>query len=116
MKGSIEQIVRDAFAECRADGTLASSEEPSFVIERPAQPEHGDFATNLAMLLAKAEKKAPRAIAEMLVAKLRLRSELIERVDIAGPGFINFFIARAAWQQALLSSGFRDNSSFRNFK
>ncbi|GAM07752.1 arginine--tRNA ligase [Geobacter sp. OR-1] len=102
MKQRIVEIVRAALADCRADGSISSVEDPAFVIERPAQPEHGDFASNLAMLLAKPERKAPRAIAEILAAKLRARTDLISRVDIAGPGFINFFIARQAWQQALL--------------
>ncbi|MBT0665712.1 arginine--tRNA ligase [Geobacter pelophilus] len=102
MKRRIADIVRGALADCRADGSISVGEDPAFVIERPSQPEHGDFATNLAMLLAKPEKKAPRAIAEILAAKLRSKTGLISRVDIAGPGFINFFIAREAWQQALL--------------
>ena len=102
MKGRLHELIGSALAECRNDGFLASAETPPFVVERPGQAEHGDFATNLAMLLAKPERKSPRAIAEALVAKLSARSDIFTRVEIAGPGFINFFITREAWLQTLL--------------
>jgi arginyl-tRNA synthetase len=59
MKEQVRQTVRKALESCYADGTLASGQLPAIVIEKPAHAEHGDFATNAAMLLAKAEKKAP---------------------------------------------------------
>jgi arginyl-tRNA synthetase len=79
-----------------------SGEVPSFVVERPSQSDHGDFATNLAMQLAKPERKAPRAIAEKLVSKLALQTDMLSRIEIAGPGFINFYVSRKAWCQTLL--------------
>lgn len=62
-------------------------------LERPRDPTHGDLATNLALTLAKTLGEKPRAVAERLVANLELSSGLVSRTEIAGPGFINFFLA-----------------------
>ena len=102
MKAQIFALIKQALADCYADGSLMSGEVPSFVVERPSQSDHGDFATNLAMQLAKPERKAPRAIAEKLVSKLALQTDMLSRIEIAGPGFINFFVSRKAWCQTLL--------------
>ena len=64
-------------------------------LERPRDPAHGDVATNLALVLAKTLKAKPRAVAERLVAALELPPGLVRKIDIAGPGFINFFLAAA---------------------
>ena len=90
MKEQVRQTVRKALESCYAEGTLTSGEFPAIVIEKPAHAEHGDFATNAAMLLAKAEKKAPRIVAEAIVAHLQGAADIFARVEIAGPGFINF--------------------------
>ena len=64
-------------------------------LERPRDPNHGDLATNLALTLAKTLGQKPRAIAERLVANLELASTVIRKTEIAGPGFINFFLVEA---------------------
>jgi arginyl-tRNA synthetase len=64
-----------------------------FVLERPRDAGHGDLATNLAMLLARRERIKPRDMAEKVVAELRLPASLVSRTEIAGPGFINFWLA-----------------------
>ena len=64
-------------------------------LERPRDPNHGDLATNLALTLAKTLGQKPRAIAERLVANLELPSTVIRKTEIAGPGFINFFLVEA---------------------
>ena len=65
------------------------------VLEHPANPEHGDYSTSVALVLATKLDKNPRAIAEELVSKIRSeKSKLFDRVEIAGPGFINFFLSR----------------------
>ena len=64
-------------------------------LERPRDRNHGDLATNLALTLAKALGQKPRAIAERLVANLELASTVIRKTEIAGPGFINFFLVEA---------------------
>ena len=64
-----------------------------FVLERPRDAGHGDLATNLAMLLARRERTKPRDMAERVITELRLPSSLVSKVEIAGPGFINFWLA-----------------------
>jgi arginyl-tRNA synthetase len=79
-----------------------------FVLERPRAAGHGDLATNLAMLLARRERTKPRDMAERVVAELRLPSSVVSRVEIAGPGFINFWLAEnqlAAAVAAILEQG-----------
>jgi arginyl-tRNA synthetase len=79
-----------------------------FVLERPRDTGHGDLATNLAMLLARRERTKPRDMAEKVVADLRLPSSLVSRIEIAGPGFINFWLAEnqlSAAMAAILEQG-----------
>ncbi len=71
-------------------GELVFEELPDFVLEVPREKSHGDFAANLAMLLTKAEKKPPRQIAETLVKYFPMENTWVEKLEIAGPGFINF--------------------------
>jgi len=101
MKEQLRACILKGIEGCFADGTLTSGEVPAINVEKPAHPEHGDFATNVAMQMAKPERKAPRAIAEILVRKLAGSSDLIASLEIAGPGFINFFIKDAAWRKTL---------------
>ena len=103
MKKALLGHVRQCLETCYADGTLSSGIVPEIVIEVPTHAEHGDFATNVAMQLAKPEKKAPRQIAEILINTLKNNSELFEKVEIAGPGFINFFINKSLWRDSLKS-------------
>ncbi len=79
-------------------------------LERPRDPAHGDVATNLALALAKSLKQPPRAVAEGLVAALELAPGAVRQVEIAGPGFINFFLAEAQLAsvlEAILAAGER---------
>ena len=74
---------------------------PEFVVEVPKVKSHGDFSTNLAMTMARQQKMAPRKIAEILLAYLNDNTGLLFKSDIAGPGFINFFINTSAWLPVL---------------
>jgi arginyl-tRNA synthetase len=79
-----------------------------FVLERPRDAGHGDLATNLAMVLAKRERANPRKTAERVLEELQLSSALVARTEIAGPGFINFWLAQdqlAAAHRAVLDQG-----------
>ncbi|HEY6543554.1 MAG TPA: arginine--tRNA ligase, partial [Dokdonella sp.] len=96
MKHSLQTLVNAAIGALRADGTLPPGDAPAFVIERAKNREHGDFATNAALLLARSAGRKPREVASALVAALPAHAS-IARVEIAGPGFINFFLAPAAW-------------------
>ncbi len=87
---------------------LAGAVTPTF--EQPRQPQHGDLTTNVAMVAAKASHTNPRQLAERLVAALNTDPRLVERVEIAGPGFINFRFTPAFFQeqmQAILVAGSR---------
>ncbi|HEX2249381.1 MAG TPA: arginine--tRNA ligase [Gemmatimonadales bacterium] len=79
-----------------------------FVLERPRDAEHGDLATNLAMVLARRERANPRKTAERVLEELKLPPNLISRTEIAGPGFINFWLAEtqlAASHRHILEAG-----------
>ena len=99
MKPQLRALIGQGIAALRANGTLpADLLSPEFVVERPKTREHGDFATNAAMLLAKAARSNPRALAQQLVDALPA-NEMVAKVDIAGPGFINFHLAPSAYQR-----------------
>ena len=99
LRALISELIEGGLTALRDAGTLpADLPTPEFVIERPKERAHGDFSTNVAMLLAKAARSNPRALAQQLVDALPA-SEAIARVEIAGPGFINFHLTPAAWQQ-----------------
>jgi arginyl-tRNA synthetase len=85
-----------ALDQLRRDGAF-DAPPPAFVIERTRSREHGDFACNAALLLAKTLGRKPRDIAGVIAGALP-PSDLVERVEIAGPGFINFFLTDAAWR------------------
>ncbi|HQR23899.1 MAG TPA: arginine--tRNA ligase, partial [Steroidobacteraceae bacterium] len=101
MKYLIETLVRDALAALPADLKGAGATATSPVIERTRDTAHGDFATNAAMQLAKSAKRKPRDVAQAIVDALPA-SPLVARVEIAGPGFINFHLAPAAYHQELV--------------
>ena len=96
MKNLIEKLVSDALAALPPT-TLGGTSPPAPEVERSRDTAHGDFACNIAMRLAKSLRANPRALAQQIVAVLP-KNELIERTEIAGPGFINFFMTPAAWQ------------------
>ncbi len=81
------------------DGAL-DAPAPDFVIERTRSREYGDFACNAALLLAKSTGKKPREVAQAIVSALP-KNDLVERVEIAGPGFINFFLTDSAWHEEI---------------
>ena len=91
MKHEIEQLLLQAVRGLLAGGLLPESIEPRVVVDRTRQKEHGDFATNLALTLAKPAGQSPRELAEILVKALP-QSPVVEKTEIAGPGFINFFL------------------------
>jgi len=101
MKEVLRQRLAAALQDCFQSGTLTSWTIPDIQLEIPGNPEHGDFATNLAMMLAKAERKAPRQVAEALVNALGDGGGLWRRLAIAGPGFINFTLTPLAWYRVL---------------
>jgi arginyl-tRNA synthetase len=97
VKQELKQLVLQAIGALRESGKLPSDfVAPIFVIERTRSREHGDFASNVAMMMAKAAGRKPRDIATDLAEALP-SSALVGKIEIAGPGFINFFLAPAAF-------------------
>lgn len=97
LKNIIEQAVKKAVS----NGALPEAEMPQFNIEKPANKDNGDYSTNVAMAGARAFKKAPRMIAEAIVSCIDLDGTVFERVEIAGPGFMNFFLSQQFYSNVL---------------
>ena len=100
MKHKIRKIVLNAAQKAFENGLLPSDHVPEMEIEEPRNPSHGDFSTNFAMVSAAIQKMPPRKIAESLASSIEALGEaanFIEKVEIAGPGFINFFLSNKAW-------------------
>ncbi|HEX7380545.1 MAG TPA: arginine--tRNA ligase [Nevskiaceae bacterium] len=95
MKDALRETLQQALDSLRRDGVL-DVPLPDFVIERTRSREHGDFACNVALLLAKQAHRKPRDVAAAIVAALPA-NPLLAKVEVAGPGFINFYLADAAW-------------------
>src|SRR6195952_524661 len=87
-------------AALAAEGGWPNADLSRVVVEPPREASHGDMATNAAMVLAKEARAKPRDLAELIATKLRA-DELIEKVDIAGPGFINLTLKAHVWADAL---------------
>lgn len=103
MKSQLRALIEQGIANLRAQGTLpADLALPAFVVERPKDRSHGDFASNVAMTLSKAARGNPRAVAQALIDALPANDD-IAAVEIAGPGFLNFRLSPAAWQRQLRS-------------
>jgi arginyl-tRNA synthetase len=103
MKERIEQVLERSLEAARREGALASQPPVGVSLEIPKDRSHGDFATNLALTMAKGERKAPRAIAEALVEHLDDPEGWIDSTEIAGPGFVNFRLSARFWRTQLLA-------------
>ncbi len=101
MKNRLRKMILAAASAAHDKGDLPSGDFSDVVLEEPKADSHGDLSTNMAMQMAKTQRMAPRTIAEILIAHLDDRQGLIDRTEIAGPGFINFFIRAAAWHPVL---------------
>ncbi len=101
MKAKIAQLILEAARAAHDKGRLPCGTFDQVVVETPKHRQHGDFATNFALVAAKSQKMAPRRIAEILVAGLKDDDSLFASVQIAGPGFINFHLRPEAWYPVL---------------
>lgn len=91
----------EALGRAVANGELPAEPIPDFIIEKPANSANGDFSANVALAGARAFKKAPRAIAESIVGNLDLEDTLFEKVEIAGPGFLNFYLSQQYYTEII---------------
>ena len=101
MKKPLEELLRDACERARQGGELVTTTLPPLFLTVPKEVEHGDLASNLALVLARGERKPPRAVAEILVRHLRDDAGILADVQVAGPGFLNFRFAPSYWQRCL---------------
>jgi arginyl-tRNA synthetase len=97
MKSRIISLLENALASCRQKGLLAVDGLPFIEVELTKEPAHGDYASNVAMILASRAKKSPRLIADMLSKEISDPDRILEKIEIAGPGFMNFFIREGIW-------------------
>ncbi len=100
MIGHIEELIENALEHLQAKGEFNLEQTPAITIERTRNKDHGDYASNVALTLAKPLQKPPRVIAEMIIAELTDTSH-VSKVEIAGPGFINFYLTDACRLQVL---------------
>jgi arginyl-tRNA synthetase len=99
----LKKVIIEAIEACREQGLLDYQQSPDFVIEVPREKGHGDFACNVAMLLAREARMAPRKIAETIVTMVDIEShERIDKIEVAGPGFINIFLNNS-WLYEILA-------------
>jgi arginyl-tRNA synthetase len=100
VKQQVGSIIEKALQKCAADGLLPAGRYQA-QLEAPRQAAHGDFACNAAMVLQKIAKTNPRQLAQAIVERIDDPDHVIERVEIAGPGFLNIQLAKSVWQRAL---------------
>ncbi|MEE9542418.1 MAG: arginine--tRNA ligase, partial [Thermodesulfobacteriota bacterium] len=101
MRARVGELIDSTLAKALKEGLLKSTELPGVIVELSKRPEFGDYATNVAMLLASTEKRPPREIAE-LISGLLAKAPSIEKCEVAGPGFINIFLKNSYWSDLLI--------------
>ncbi|MDR5695373.1 MAG: arginine--tRNA ligase [Armatimonadota bacterium] len=101
IRQQLQESIREAILRAQQAGDLPPGEVPQVELETPRQAEHGDFASNVALVLARSMSLPPRRVAEAIARHLRLPPEKVERVEIAGPGFLNFFLS-PSWLQEVV--------------
>lgn len=98
---NLRNLLNDSVKSAYHNGELIKDSVSDFLIEIPADRNHGDFATNIAMVSAKIFRLSPRKIAEIIVSNLNLDNTMFKKVEIAGPGFINFFLGESFYSSIL---------------
>jgi len=101
MKQKIKNMIYNASKDAYDKDDLPSSDFPEIEIEEPKAESHGDFSTNISMVMASVQKMPPRKIAEAIIKNINDPDGIIDRIEIAGPGFINFFLNRYSWHPVL---------------
>lgn len=100
-KQQVKETVMNALGRLVAEGKIEAVPLPAFNVERPADVSHGDFSCNAAMASAKALKNNPRAIGQMIADAAILEGTVFEKIEVAGPGFLNFFISPAWFNETV---------------
>ena len=110
MKENVSNLISSALESLSGDGMFGEASLPTPQIEHTKDEKHGDLASNIAMVLAKAARKAPRDIAALIIERLP-ENTVIERCEIAGPGFINFFLSQST-NLAVIEDALTQGSKF----
>ncbi len=101
MKQTVTEILLEALARAKSKGELKLDTQPAITLETPKDKNHGDMSSTFALAMAKIEGKPPRTIAEIVLANLQDEEGIIAKTEIAGPGFINFFLKQDRWRKTL---------------
>lgn len=101
MKHTVTEILLEALARAKSKGELKLDTQPAITLETPKDKNHGDMSSTFALAMAKIEGKPPRKIAEIVLANLQDEEGIIAKTEIAGPGFINFFLKQDRWRKTL---------------
>ncbi len=101
MKQKIKNIINNALKDAYDNGDLPSSDFPEIEVEEPNAGSHGDFSTNISMVMASIQKMPPRKIAEAIIKNINDPDGMLDKTEIAGPGFINFFLNKHSWHPVL---------------
>lgn len=110
MKQKIKKLILAAAKNAYKNGELTSSSFPDIEVEVPKIESHGDFSTNMAMVMASGQKMPPQKIAAAITKHITDREEMLAKTEIAGPGFINFFISTSSWHPILREIHAKDTS------
>ncbi len=101
MKQKIKNMINNALKDAYDNGDLPSSDFPEIEVEVPNAGSHGDFSTNISMVMASIQKMPPRKIADAIIKNINDPDEILDKTEIAGPGFINFFLNKHSWHPVL---------------
>jgi arginyl-tRNA synthetase len=101
MKKTLTELISDAIGRCMDKGLLRSGEVPPLILESPKDKNHGDYATNIAMIMTAREGKPPKEVARIIMSQLEDEDGIIEKAEIGGPGFINFYLKEKVWYSIL---------------
>ncbi|MBE9546293.1 MAG: arginine--tRNA ligase [Proteobacteria bacterium] len=101
MKERLAGLLENSIKTCSDKGLFETGEIPSIELEMTKNAAHGDYASNVAMILASSARENPRKIAEAIVANITDTENILDKMEVAGPGFINFFIGKDVWSALL---------------
>ena len=101
MKQKVRELILVATQKACEEGILPCAEIPEVIVDVPKIETHGDYSTNIAMVMASIQKMPPRKIAQCIVDSIDDPKGLVIKTEIAGPGFINFFLSQSAWHPVL---------------